>query len=349
MGVFLIMSWPNRLCDIAKCLIGNKYADKLIMIANILCHDWRIHNLFSSNQHTEFHMVSDRDIVAAFPDIDPESLACIRTYIRHQKDFLITQQNYGCFFFNYRKLYEKNAIREADLRSRQYKKILKRYKTPPNLFLGGEESFVAHHGLLLCPESVKSYICGGIFLDAGACFGDSTLVFLEHYHPCKVIAFEPSVQNRKIFESVMQLNHIQDERYELSPLCLGNECSVIDGADGGGADYSPMNANNGTIRVEITTLDNFCKKKTLSNIKLIKADVEGMGLDLLLGAKETIRRNRPVLSLSLYHNQKEMFGIYKALREWTLDYHFIVRNLTLFGETTLIAWPKELDLPGEKK
>ena len=344
MGVFL-MSWTNRLSNVARGLLGKKYADKLIMIANILCHDWRIHSLFLSNQHVEFHLVSDQEIVTAFPDIDPESLACIRKYIKNQKDFLITNQNYGCFFFNYHKLYEENEIREADERYRKCRKILKKYKTVPNVFLGGEESFLAHHGLLLCPESVKNYIRDGFFLDAGACFGDSTLVFLEHYHPCKVIAFEPSAQNRKIFEFVMQQNHIPNEMYELSPLCLGNECSFIECVDNGGADYSPMNATNGTAKVEITTLDNFCMKKTLSNIKLIKADVEGMGLDLLLGAQETIRRNRPVLSLSLYHNQKEMFGIYRTLKEWSLGYHFIVRNLTLWGETTLIAWPEELDYP----
>ena len=96
--------------------------------------------------------------------------------------------------------------------------------------------------------------------------------------------------------------------------------------------------------MDIVTLDKFCGDRNISNIKLIKADVEGMGLDMLLGAKNTIRSNRPVLSLSIYHNKEELFGIYQTLKTWNLDYHFIVKNLLHnIAELTLIAWPEELD------
>ena len=82
-------------------------------------------------------------------------------------------------------------------------------------------------------------------------------------------------------------------------------------------------------------------------MKLIKADIEGMGLAMVRGAEEVIRKNRPVLSLSIYHNREELFGIYQTLREWKLDYHCMVRMLAWplpgFAELSLLAWPAELD------
>ena len=75
------------------------------------------------------------------------------------------------------------------------------------------------------------------------------------------------------------------------------------------------------------------------------ADIEGMGLEMLLGAERVIRANRPVLCLCIYHNKDELFGIYQTLKDWNLDYHFMARMLVMpitFGELTLIAWPGEL-------
>ena len=111
-----------------------------------------------------------------------------------------------------------------------------------------------------------------------------------------------------------------------------------------GGEDSLIKAEKGNAKVDIVTLDKFCEDRNISNIKLIKADVEGMGLDMLLGAENTIRGNRPVLSLSIYHNKEELFGIYQTLKTWNLGYHFIVKNLLHnIAELTLIAWPEELD------
>ena len=62
------------------------------------------------------------------------------------------------------------------------------------------------------------------------------------------------------------------------------------------------------------------------DLKLIKADVEGMGLDMLLGAESVIRQNRPVLLLSIYHSKDELLGIYDTLKKWDLDYNLYNDN-----------------------
>lgn len=77
---------------------------------------------------------------------------------------------------------------------------------------------------------------------------------------------------------------------------------------------------------------------------MIKADVEGMGLKVLNGAEKIIRRDRPLLSLSIYHNEEEFTGIYRTLRSWDLGYHCEIKQfspLVPHGEYSLFAYPAE--------
>ena len=76
---------------------------------------------------------------------------------------------------------------------------------------------------------------------------------------------------------------------------------------------------------------------------MIKADLEGMGLKMLKGAIETVKRDRPVLLLAIYHNQDEFMGIYKFLKENVSGYHYQVEALAGICEVTLIAWPEEAE------
>ena len=69
-----------------------------------------------------------------------------------------------------------------------------------------------------------------------------------------------------------------------------------------------------------------------------------MGLKFLRGAEATIRRDRPLLSLSIYHNEEEFTGIYRTLREWDLGYHCELRRFSpyiMHGEYSLFAYPAE--------
>jgi hypothetical protein len=59
--------------------------------------------------------------------------------------------------------------------------------------------------------------------------------------------------------------------------------------------------DSGQILVPVSTVDNEVKRLNL-RVGLIKADCEGVEPNIILGALETIRRDRPVLAISMYHN-----------------------------------------------
>ncbi len=104
----------------------------------------------------------------------------------------------------------------------------------------------------------------------------------------------------------------------------------------------------GNDKVRLTDLDSFSKENALT-VGFIKADLEGVGLEGLLGMAETIRRDRPVLCISIYHSPKEFFEIKPALDEIVreLDYKITIEKHFPFPdrmvEVAVFAYPNELD------
>lgn len=338
------MSLIDVLCKTSDALLGERWSEKLKMAANVILHEWHMFQA-GSELAPSFLGVTDQEIDEEFKDLDSESREHILRYVATKRDFTVVGKDPAWYFYNYSRFYCKDELKSLSRARAALKHARKEYRNDQKVTLGFSESLVNHHGLVYCPESVKGYIRDGVFLDVGACYGDSTLVFARHYQPTKIIAFEPSRPNQGVFHAIMQQNGVEPSLYEIVPLGLGREAKTVFYHEKQGWDNSPLNQENGTTRLDIITCDAFCAERKLTNVKLIKADIEGMGLEMLLGAERVIRENRPVLCLCIYHNRDELFGIYQTLRDWNLDYRFIARMLSFpiaFGELTLIAWPGEL-------
>ena len=57
-------------------------------------------------------------------------------------------------------------------------------------------------------------------------------------------------------------------------------------------------------------------------VTFIKADVEGFEFPLLLGAENLIRKNRPKVSMTVYHNENNFLEIEEFLKNIHNDYRF---------------------------
>ena len=202
-----------------------------------------------------------------------------------------------------------------------FKKECRKYKL--NFNDVGPESIYYHHGLRFAPDFVKNNIAGKLFADIGGFLGDSTLVF-RHYSPKKIIIFEPLKDCREKIFTTLKKNSVNNSEYEIVPYALSDSSENING----------MNCR---------TLDELYLSQE-GTFGVLKADIEGMGLNFVCGAEKIIRRDRPLLSLSIYHNAREFAGIYQTLKSWDLDYHFEIKSfspLTTWGEHSLFAYPKE--------
>ena len=322
-------------------LIRSRFGEKLLMTANIWCNDWRIgapslaDNILIKDEREKLC----REAEELYSGLDEGSRKAIERLLWRSCYMPDNQKDSCCFFYNLSRHFTPDEIRE----DRQVNKLLKKLRNKYDLNNGniGAESLVYHHGLSSMPEKVLFYIKGKDFVDAGACFGDSTLVF-ANYVPRKIYAFEPSPENGKIFRRTMDKNRIPEIIYELVPMGLASQKGEIFFSDSG--DGCNDLQKKGQTKAELITLDEFVRERK-ANIGVIKADLEGMGLDMLKGAKETLVKCRPVLSISIYHNNEELFGIYPFLKELLPDYHFYIRCLSLpfqMGEVSLLGYPKEL-------
>ncbi|HBR28758.1 MAG TPA: hypothetical protein DD789_04855 [Firmicutes bacterium] len=137
---------------------------------------------------------------------------------------------------------------------------------------------------------------GSIFIDVGANIGNHTLFFIKACKAKKVLSFEPNKYVLDILKTNIAINH------------LANKVVVYNkalGSNKGCGDLSLKDLNNhgtGEIRlnangeIAIDTLDNILKKEK-GRIGLIKIDVEGMDLEVLQGAVNTINLFKPVICI----------------------------------------------------
>ena len=94
--------------------------------------------------------------------------------------------------------------------------------------------------------------------------------------------------------------------------------------------------------------DVFADKK----ITLINMDIEGAELDVIKSARKVIQKNRPVLSICVYHKPDDIASILSYLQETVEDYTFYLRKYVSssgdyyngryrLNELVLYAIPKE--------
>lgn len=259
---------------------------------------------------------TDQEIETIFEDLDETSIDLALRFMHRQ----IAIPRGSCFihpeYFFTRQ--EKDEFRNLQ---KEFKEACKRYHFSSSEV--GVESLCYHHGLRFAPEAVKRNIAGKLFGDVGGYLGDSALVFME-YSPEKVLIFEPFEECRNKLYSILKKNSIPQEKYEICPFALSDSSGTSDD-------------------MECITLDRASGQYDLP-FGVLKADIEGMGLKFLRGAEKTIRRDRPLLSLSIYHNADEFTGIYQTLKSWDLDYHFELKQFSPMKEwceLSLFAYPKE--------
>lgn len=83
-------------------------------------------------------------------------------------------------------------------------------------------------------------------------------------------------------------------------------------------------STDGMITIETTTIDEIGAGK----VDFIKLDVEGAERRALLGAKETILRDKPSIAVCVYHNQSDFVEIPKLVLGIRSDYRVFLRHYT---------------------
>lgn len=152
----------------------------------------------------------------------------------------------------------------------------------------------------------------GLILDVGANTGFYSLLAVCASADNRVVAFEPDTDIAISLHDNLALNQFSD-KVQFSPLALsskpGRATLYIPPKEHGLIETSSsleisFKADHSELReVEVDTLDEFLSRSSLQRdpISIIKIDVEGHEMPVLIGAKQTVDAHRPILFVEVLH------------------------------------------------
>lgn len=173
---------------------------------------------------------------------------------------------------------------------------------------------------------------GDVVLDLGAFNGNSAIVLGRRAGQTgKVYAFEPNPSTQEVWRR--NIEKVGLTNAELVPAGVSSIPSRLRFTQAGaGSRIDP----NGNVEVDITTVDEFVRERALTKVDFLKFDIEGFEVDALEGCKETIRRFRPKIAISVYHLHHDLQRIPRAISDIAPWYQMYLRhNANYDGEIVM--------------
>lgn len=161
-----------------------------------------------------------------------------------------------------------------------------------------------------------------VFVDCGAYDGDTLAAFIRRQGESfsQAVAFEPDPLNyARLQEKILGFPESVRKKIVLFPYALGSRRETVY-FDPSGTETSK--AGSGRFAVDCVPLDEILEPFAPT---LIKFDIEGAEPMALEGARQTIARSRPVLAVSVYHEQAHLWQIPLQLSAMCSDYRYFLR------------------------
>ena len=199
--------------------------------------------------------------------------------------------------------------------------------------------FLYKHGIELVRD--KACLRDKVFIDAGGFIGDSALV-LQEYTDKQIYSFEVNPSNVELFKRSVELNHLSSKVTLVEKALWSRKTSLEFNLSGSASSLEKLHGifyEPETIKVPTISLDRFVRENQLE-VGLIKVDLEGAESEFLRGARHTIKTQKPVLLLSIYHKPSDFFELKPMLESLVPDYEFSIFNPVDNGillETMIVA------------
>lgn len=148
---------------------------------------------------------------------------------------------------------------------------------------------------------------GQIILDCGAAYGDTALFFASLYPDSDIYSFEfgdeqYSYLQKNVATNKISVTTVKAFLYDkVGDYYLDNNYHILENA---------TEAKEHQLSfVRTMSIDDYVRENNLTNIGLIKFDIEGGELNALHGAVNTIKTQRPILHIPIYHLNRDIYDI----------------------------------------
>ncbi|MCK4650924.1 FkbM family methyltransferase [Candidatus Babeliales bacterium] len=199
---------------------------------------------------------------------------------------------------------------------------------PKNSFKKGELSYLYKEVFLPIKKNPHAYEMsfvrinpGDVVIDAGSCEGFFTFYALNKYAK-KIYAFEPL----GLFEESLKKTffvQIKNGKVSIIKKGLSDKTGTEKFYSDGEYICTAKFDKDGKKLVETITIDNFVIHNNCSKIDFIKMDIENAEVKAIKGAKDTIKKFLPRMSIAVYHDHKNAKEIKRILLEYVPEYKVI--------------------------
>lgn len=228
---------------------------------------------------------------------------------------------------------------QTKLQDNQYIYIYKDFKLP--IYHIEPSVFLDEHGLRKVNTSLVHN--EDTIIDAGCFIADSVLIFRKYFPHNHIISFEAAKENYRLAQKTLQLNNIQNVTLENTALGDREGEIYINEYGESATQTLEQKYSDNAIRCPLTTLDNYVKQHNIKKVGFIKVDIEGAEQSFLHGALETIKRDRPIMLISIYHNYSDLVHIKPYIESLNLNYKLSIHKPIecMFSEILLICEPND--------
>ena len=269
------------------------------------------------------------ELLKKYPDID-NNLFIFDGYFLDNKNSDYYKENKNIITKCYEAL-------EDDYSKELYDALLKyRFIRDPKIIKG---LFESRNNCYLDDVFIDNYKAG-LYLDVGSYNADfiTTLSTRVDISKSRFYIFEP---NKLFYNNIIKtlnksINYkafnvaLCDKIGEMEFLRLDFSTShILDKKYNAYKDYN----NNDIDMIHTDTLDSIIKDEVVTGIKI---DIEGAEESMLMGSCETIKRDRPIILLAIYHRWDDMFKLQDYLMSLDLNYKFYIRHYSLSVAKTVL-------------
>lgn len=306
--------------------IWKEFSRRGIVISGIMASDdfvrgQRFHE-FTVKHLSDFEaLYGDFVIITAFGTSVPSVMEHIRQLEQRHPLYAADVPVYGEHIWD-RQYYEQNRTRIeqayallSDSRSRDVFEKVIQYK------LSGKLSYLrsAYSDKDEVFRELLQITDDESYLDLGAYRGD-TIDELLHYSGGgyrDITALEP---DKKTFAK-LKAHAGTWQRVHLYRMGIWSEDTDLpfDSALGRGSNIR----QGGSELLPVTKVDTLYKRRRLTYLKM---DVEGCEREAIIGAAETLRRDRPKLNIAVYHRSEDIFSLPLLIHSIEPDYQFFLRQ-----------------------
>lgn len=207
-------------------------------------------------------------------------------------------------------------------------------------------SFTNFYGMYDLPIELLKRVNGKAIVEGGGFIGDTIALFRALFPESVVHSFEPVKANyntlTNLFEEALKSGKVIAHQQGLGSKAGKMRMSKVQGESDAMASLKiDYNVKELYEEVEITTVDDYVKANKLE-VGLIKMDVEGFEPEIIAGALETIKEQKPLLVIGNYHTPEEYYELKPYLESLNLGYKFAIRRSNFSAsplcDTVLIAY-----------